>query len=94
MTYAQAYALGLFDGEEPEDVKVTIDVVDGKVRLGLNSTPVEGYVVTLKVFEKTSLDADWPTEAVSYSIGDDITPFSEEAGFYKVGISIADASAE
>ena len=99
MTYAQAYALGLLDEDtgDVEDLDATISIgADGKVTVSLNATAKVAYVVTLKVFEKASLTADWPVEAThEYGLGSSaeaagFTPGSATSGFYKVKVVIED----
>ena len=96
MTYAQAYALGLWDAEaeEVEDLEATISFdEDGKVVVSLANAPATGYLVTCKVYEKESLTADWPAEPTkTYAYGSEqaITP-SATAGFYKVEVTISNA---
>ena len=97
MTYAQAYALGLFN-EETGDIKeldATISVgADGKVTVTLANAPTTGYVVQCKVYEKASLTAEWSSEpAATYTYGSEqaFTPGSATAGFYKVAIVISNA---
>ncbi len=99
MTYAQAYALGLLNETtgDVEDLKATIEVVGGKVKVSLDATAGAAYTVTLKVYEKASLTAAWPdTPKTTYTLGSEeetagFTPGSGSApaGFYKVGISIS-----
>ena len=99
LTYAQAYALGLFDEdtETVEDVKPTIEIVDGKVVVSLDATAKAGYKVMLNVYEKSSLTAQWPTEPTkSYELDSaaeaaGFAPSAAGAGFYKVGVTIEDA---
>ena len=96
MTYAQAYALGLLNETtgDVEDLKATIEVVDGKVKVSLDdATAGAAYTVTLKVYEKASLSAEWPaTPTTTYALGNEgegFTPGSATAGFYKVEVSIS-----
>ena len=101
MTYAQAYALGLLNETtgDVEDLKATIEVVGGKVKVSLDATAGAAYTVTLKVYEKASLTAAWlDTPKTTYTLGSEeetagFTPGSGSgsapAGFYKVGISIS-----
>ena len=95
MTYAQAYALGLLNETtgDVEDLKATIEVVGGKVKVSLDATAGTAYTVTLKVYEKASLSAEWPATATeTYTLGNEgegFTPGSATAGFYKVEVSIA-----
>lgn len=97
MTYAQAYALGLFDEEtgDIEELDATISIgADGKVTVTLANAPTDGYLVTCKVYEKASLTAEWPTEATTeYAYGNEqaFTPGSATAGFYKVAVVITNA---
>ena len=99
LTYAQAYALGLFDEdtETVEDVKPTIEIVDGKVVVSLDATAKAGYKVMLNVYEKSSLTAQWPAEPTkSYELDSaaeaaGFAPSAAGAGFYKVGVTIEDA---
>ena len=98
-TYAQGYALGLVaPGEgalEVEDLTATIEVVDGKVVVSIGSEPDSQYTVTCNVYEKASLDTEWPTEPTqTYVVGSaeeaaGFTPASAAAGFYKVGVKIS-----
>ena len=96
MTYAQAYALGLWDAEaeEVEDLEATISFdEDGNVVVSLANAPATGYLVTCKVYEKASLTAEWPAEPTkTYTYGSEqpITP-SATAGFYKVEVTISNA---
>ena len=97
MTYAQAYALGLFNEEtgDIEKLDVTISVgADGKVTVTLANAPTTGYLVQYKVYEKASLTAEWPSEAAAtYTYGSEqaFTPGSATAGFYKVEVVISNA---
>ena len=97
MTYAQAYALGLFDEETGDvaDLGATISIdAEGKVTVSLANAPMTGYLVTCKVYEKASLTAEWPSEATTtYAYGSEqaITPASSTAGFYKVEVVISNA---
>jgi len=97
MTYAQAYALGLFNKEtgEIEELDATISVgADGKVTVTLANAPTTGYLVQCKVYEKASLTAEWSSEpAATYTYGSEqaFTPGSATAGFYKVVIVISNA---
>lgn len=97
MTYAQAYALGLFNEEtgDIEELDVTISIgADGKVTVTLENAPTTGYLVQCKVYEKASLTAEWPSEpAATYTYGSEqaFTPGSATAGFYKVEVVISNA---
>ncbi len=99
LTYAQAYALDLFDEDTGtvEDVKPTIEIVNGKVVVSLDATAKTGYKVMLNVYEKSSLTAQWPTEPTkSYELDSaaeaaGFAPSAAGAGFYKVGVTIEDA---
>ena len=98
LTYAQAWALGLLDdttGELTSDLAATIEVVGGKVVVSLNGAPQDGYQVTLKVYEKASLAAEWPAEPTqTYTVASaatGFTPGSADAGFYKVTVKISNA---
>ena len=97
MTYAQAYALGLFDEDtgDIEELDATISVAaDGKVTVTLANAPATGYLVQCKVYEKASLTAEWPsTPTATYAYGSEqaFTPGSATAGFYKVAIVITNA---
>ncbi|MCR5415134.1 MAG: hypothetical protein K6F50_10470, partial [Kiritimatiellae bacterium] len=97
LTYAQAYALGLWDEtkETVADLDATITVAaDGKVTVTLANEPATGYTVTCNVYEKGSLTADWPTDATqTYAYGSEtaFTPGSSTAGFYKVAVVISNA---
>ena len=97
MTYAQAYALGLFNEEtgDIEELDATISVgADGKVTVTLATVPTTGYLVQCKVYEKASLTAEWPsTPVATYAYGSEqaFTPGSATAGFYKVVIVISNA---
>ena len=97
MTYAQAYALGLFDEDtgDIEELDATISVgADGKVTVTLANAPKTGYVVQCKVYEKASLTAEWsstPTATYAYGSEQAFTPGSATAGFYKVAIVITNA---
>ena len=97
MTYAQAYALGLWDDEADEvaDLDATISVgADGKVTVSLANAPATGYLVTCKVYEKASLTDEWPSEPkTTYAYGSEqtITPASSTAGFYKVEVVISNS---
>lgn len=94
LTYAQAYALGLWDENDTEvaPLDATISVgADGKVTVTLANAPAEGYVVTCNIYEKASLTAEWPTEATAtYAYGSEtpFTPGSATTGFYKVEVVI------
>lgn len=94
LTYAQAYALGLWDENDtdvaPLDATISVGA-DGKVTVTLANQPAEGYVVTCYIYEKASLTAEWPsTPATNYAYGSEtaFTPGSATAGFYKVAIVI------
>ena len=102
MTYAQAYALGLFNEETGgiEELNATIEfTAEGKVKVSLDVTTT--YKVTLKVYEKASLTAEWPAEAkATYVLGSatEAAGFapgsgsgSETSEFYKVAIAIENA---
>ena len=97
MTYAQAYALGLFDEDtgDIEELDATISVgADGKVTVTLANAPTDGYLVTCKVYEKASLTAEWPSTPVAtyaYGSAQAFAPGSATAGFYKVEIVITNA---
>ena len=97
MTYAQAYALGLFDEEtgDIEELDATISIgADGKVTVTLANAPTDGYLVTCKVYEKASLTAEWPVEpkaTYAYDSEQAFTPASSTAGFYKVEVVITNA---
>lgn len=100
LTYAQAYALGLWDetAEEVAELEATISIgADGKVTVKLANEPATGYTITCKVYEKENLTDAWPTEATAtYDYGAEtaITPSPEAAaGFYKVAIEINNATA-
>ena len=97
LTYAQAYALGLWSENSAtvEELDATITVgADGKVTVSLATAPTTGYLVQCKVYEKASLTAEWPTEAkATYAYGNEqaFTPGSATAGFYKVAVVITNA---
>lgn len=97
LTYAQAYALGLWNENSAEvaSLDATISIAaDGKVTVSLAKEPAEGYLVTCKVYEKASLTAAWPTEATAtYTYGSAVpfTPASGTAGFYKVEVVVTNA---
>lgn len=97
LTYAQAYALGLWDAEAEEvaELEATISVgADGKVTVTLANEPADGYLVTCKVYEKASLTAEWPsTPTATYAYGSEqaFTPGSATAGFYKVAVVISNS---
>ena len=97
LTYAQAWALGLLDettGELTSDLAATINVASGKVVVSLNSTPQAGYLVTLKVYAKASLAAEWPAEPTkTYSFANATTAAFDvgTVGFYKVAVKISNA---
>jgi hypothetical protein len=96
LTYAQAYALGLWDAEATEvaDLDATISIgADGKITVKLANQPAEGYSVTCKVFEKSSLTtAEWTLkETYAYGSEKTIAPASSTAGFYKVEVVISNA---
>ena len=97
LTYAQAWALGLLDettGELTSDLAATINVASGKVVVALNSTPQAGYIITLKVYAKASLDAEWPAEPTkTYSVANATTAAFDvgTVGFYKVAVKISNA---
>ena len=95
MTYAQAYALGLIDEETGAvaDLDATIEIKDGKVVVGLSSTPLD-YVITLKVYEKSSLTAESWTLKATYTLNSETatTGFAPSAGtsnFYKTEVTIS-----
>ena len=98
MTYAQAYALGLLNevSGEVETLKATIEIVNGKVKVSLDATAKSAYTVTLNVYEKASLAAEWSdTVKATYTLGNEGEGFtpgsgSATAGFYKVEVSITD----
>ena len=99
MTYAQAYALGLVNESTGAvaDLDATIELKDGKVIIGLSSTPKAAYTITLKVYEKASLTAAWPAkESYTYTLdsatattGFEPDTGSAGAGFYKAEVSIS-----
>lgn len=97
LTYAQAYALGLWDATATTvtDLDATISVgADGKVTVTLANAPTSGYLVQCKVYEKASLTAEWPsTPVATYAYGSEqaFTPASATAGFYKVAVVITNA---
>ena len=97
LTYAQAYALGLWSENSAtvEELDATITVgADGKVTVSLATVPTTGYLVQCKVYEKTSLTAEWSTDPVAtYAYGNEqaFTPGSATAGFYKVAVVITNA---
>lgn len=96
LTYAQAYALGLWDAEATEvaDLDATISIgADGKITVKLANAPTTGYIVTCKVYEKASLTtADWTLkETYAYGSEKAIEPTSPTAGFYKVEVAISNA---
>lgn len=98
LTYAQAYALGVYDpasGESARDVKPTIELRNGLVHVTLADEVRAEYTVTLHIYECESAEdlasGIWSVEPViSYEIGseEDFEPASETSSFYKVGISI------
>ena len=94
MTYAQAYALGLLDLDSGavKDLKSSISFdADGNIVVSLADSPREAYAVTLKVYTKSSLSAEWPAEATAtYEYGSE-TAFAKSgaAGFYKVEVVIS-----
>lgn len=95
MTYAQAYALGLVNESTGavDELDATIEIKDGKVVVGLSSTPLN-YTITLKVYEKSSLTAASWTLKATYTLGSDTatTGFTPSAGgtnFYKTEVSIS-----
>jgi len=94
LSYAQAYALGLWDENDTDvdDLDATITVgADGKVTVSLANAPAEGYIVTCNIYEKASLTGSegW-TLKTSYAYGSEtaFTPGSATAGFYKVQVVI------
>ena len=97
LTYAQAYALGLWSENSAtvEELDATITVgADGKVTVSLATVPTTGYLVQCKVYEKASLTAEWSTDPVAtYAYGNEqaFTPGSATAGFYKVAVVITNA---
>lgn len=97
MTYAQAYALGLWSENSATvgELDATISVAaDGKVTVSLANAPATGYSVTCKVYEKASLTAEWPsTPTTTYAYGSEqaLTPGSATAGFYKVEVVISNS---
>ena len=94
LSYAQAYALGLWDETDTEvdplDATITVGA-DGKVTVTLANAPAEGYIVTCNVYEKASLADEWSsTPVATYAYGSE-TPFepgSGASGFYKVVVVI------
>ncbi len=98
LTYAQAYALGLWseNSAKVEDLDATITVgADGKVTVSLANAPASGYLVTCKVYQKASLTAEWPAEPTeTYAYGSEVpfTPAAQAtAGFYKIEVVISNA---
>ncbi len=89
LTYAQAYALGLWDGTGAvADFNATITVVNGQVAVALANKPATGYTITTKIYAKDSLTANWPTEpssSATFNVG--------TVGFYKVEVVIANTPA-
>ncbi|MBO7683369.1 MAG: InlB B-repeat-containing protein [Kiritimatiellae bacterium] len=98
VTYAQAYALGLVNESTGAvaDLGATIEMKNGKVVIGLSSTPNAAYTITLKVYEKDSLAKAWPVEPTqTYTIDSEtattgFTPGDASAGFYKTEVTIRD----
>ncbi len=95
MTYAQAYALGLVDTTTGDvaDLDATIEIKDGKVVVGLSSTPLN-YTITLKVYEKSSLAAESWTLKATYTLDSEtattgFTPSAGTSNFYKTEVTIS-----
>jgi len=94
LSYAQAYALGLWDENDTEvaplDATIAIDA-DGNVTVALANAPADGYLVTCNIYEKASLADEWSsTPVATYAYGSE-TPFepgSGASGFYKVVVVI------
>jgi len=100
-TYAQAYALGLWngtaDGEVADMPKATISIANGVVTVTFTGVASEPYTVKKWLQEKSSLTAAWPetpTEKNSTLIeGDSATDTigsGEDAQFYRVVVTIED----
>ena len=100
-TYAQAYALGLWDGTADGEVadmpKATISIANGVVTVTFTGVSSEAYTVKKWLQEKASLTAAWPetpTEQNSKLIeGDSATDTigsGEDAQFYRVVVTIED----
>ncbi len=89
LTYAQAYALGLWDenATEVKSLDATITVANGKVTVSLANAPADGYTITTKVYAKDSLADAWPTEPSTGTTFDAGT-----AGFYKVAVVISNTA--
>ena len=67
---------------------------DGKVTVTLANAPTTGYLVQCKVYEKSSLTAEWSsTPVATYADGNEqaFTPGSATAGFYKVAVVITNS---
>ena len=100
MTYAAAYALGLWDGgdNEVDDLPRTeISIANGKVTVSSVPTPREGYTVTAYLQGKASLSENWPElddeqiiDAADGSATVDIEESS--ARFYRVVFRISGSS--
>ena len=102
LTYAQAYALGLFDAEKPAaDVTPTIELKDGNVIVSIDADAKPAYKVMLSVYESAapiaaSAETGW-TLKKTYQLGADEEAAAFEhgsavSGFYKVAITIENAA--
>lgn len=100
-TYAQAYALGLWDGTADGEVadmpKATISIANGVVTVTFTGVASETYTVKKWLQEKASLTTAWPetpTEQNSKLIEGDSTTDTigsgEDAQFYRVVVTIED----
>ena len=100
-TYAQAYALGLWDGTAEDEVddmpEATISIADGVVTVTFTGVSSDVYTIKKWLQEKASLTEDWPetpTEENSTLIeGDSATDAigsGEDAQFYRVVVTIED----
>lgn len=102
LTYAQAYALGLFDAQKPAaDIKPTIQLKDGNVVVSIDADAKSNYKVMLSVYESAtpiaaSAETGW-TLMKTYQLGAAeeaaaFEPGSTVKGFYKVAITIENAA--
>ena len=88
ISYAAAYALGLYDPENPDEIKdivVQIQIVDGKVVLANSLEDNSNYVVTVKYEKRTDLKTgEWTEVADTANIAVD----SENGkGFFRIKVS-------
>ena len=100
-TYAQAYALGLWDGTADGEVadmpKATISIANGVVTVTFTDVSSKAYTIKKWLQEKSSLTAAWPetptTDNSTLIDGDsatDVIGSGEDAQFYRVVVTIED----